>query len=392
VRVVVVGAGINGVTAAIELRRRGHEVTLTDAGPLPHPLAASTDISKVVRAAYGPDEFYTDLADRATRSWREWNIDFGEQLYHETGVLFLKRGELRPGDYEFECVELLKSRGHKLQLIDSHELRARFPAWNADHDWHGFFDPQGGYAESSRVVAALLERAKSLGVQLRLRKTARIERSGDKELDWFNQSSSFHDCGAGDRVIFATGAWTPFLLPFTATFFRARGQPVFHFRPQQPELFEAERFPVFGADLSTSGYYGFPLNRDGVVKIGNHGAGRAMSPDSAQRAVTAEEVARVREFVARTFPPLANAPIVHTRLCMYCDTADGDFWIASDPERPWLVIAAGDNGHGFKFAPVLGEIIADAAEGKPSPLLERFRWRPEVPFGATKEAARPTDY
>ena len=73
---------------------------------------------------------------------------------------------------------------------------------------------------------------------------------------------------------------------------------------------------------------------------------------------------------------------------MYCDTHDGDFWIAPDPERQGLIIAAGDSGHGFKFAPVLGEIIADAVEGKSNPLLQKFRWRPEVKPGEAKEAAR----
>jgi glycine/D-amino acid oxidase-like deaminating enzyme len=372
VKVVVVGAGINGVTAAIELRQRGHEVTLTDPGPLPHPLAASTDISKVVRAAYGSDHFYTDLADRATRRWRQWNVAFAEELYHETGVLFVKQHALRPGDYEQDCIRVLESRGHNLERVGSDQIRARFAAWNADLDWHGFFDREGGYAESSRVVSALVHRATAIGVQFQ------------------NATFTVDEKPTGiDRVIFATGAWTPLLLPFTARFFRATGQPVFHFRPQQPELFKSERFPVFGADLSTSGYYGFPLNRDGVVKIGNHGAGRAMSPDSSERVVTAEQIEHVRQFAARTFPALADAPIVYSRICMYCDTADGDFWIAADPERPWLLIAAGDNGHGFKFAPLLGELIADAAEGKSNPLLDRFRWRPEVPFGERKEAARP---
>jgi glycine/D-amino acid oxidase-like deaminating enzyme len=73
---------------------------------------------------------------------------------------------------------------------------------------------------------------------------------------------------------------------------------------------------------------------------------------------------------------------------LYCDTHDGDFWIAPDPERRGLVIATGDSGHGFKFAPLLGEIVADAVEGKSNPLLERFRWRPEVSSGLQKEAAR----
>jgi sarcosine oxidase / L-pipecolate oxidase len=86
-KTIVVGAGINGIVAAIELRKRGHNVVLLDPGPLPHPLAASTDISKVVRAAYGADEEYTELAERSRRNWQRWNIEFELELYHEVGFL-----------------------------------------------------------------------------------------------------------------------------------------------------------------------------------------------------------------------------------------------------------------------------------------------------------------
>ena len=153
-------------------------------------------------------------------------------------------------------------------------------------------------------------------------------------------------------------------------------------------MFAPEHFPVFGADISSTGFYGFPLNREGVVKIANHGPGREMSPDSPQRVVTAQEDNEMREFVKSTFPALADSPVVYTRICLYCDTLDGDFWVAPDPQRPGLVIAAGDSGHGFKFAPVWGEIIADAVEEKSNPLLQRFRWRPEIRPGKQKEAAR----
>src|SRR5207253_5914204 len=87
-RIIVVGAGINGVTAAIELKRRGHKVYLIDPGPLPHPLAASTDISKAVRTAYGADEEYTALAERSIKLWRKWNAELGVELYYEVGFLF----------------------------------------------------------------------------------------------------------------------------------------------------------------------------------------------------------------------------------------------------------------------------------------------------------------
>ena len=385
-KAIVVGAGINGVVAAIELRKRGREVVLVDPGPLPHPLAASTDISKAVRAAYGADEDYTALAEQSREIWRQWNVQFGVELYHEIGFLFLRQRSIQPGDFEYESFKLLERRGHRIERISSKQLRERYPAFNAERYPDGFLDLEAGYAESGRVVAALIQRAKSLGVELRENaKFRELDEAGDRAKGILLENG---EKIAADTVVMAVGAWTPYALPFTRNFFRASGQPVFHLKPEKPELFTPERFPIFGADISTTGYYGFPLNRDGVVKIANHGCGREMSPDSPERAVTKEEENKMRQFLSDSFPGLADAPIVFTRICLYCDTHDGNFWIAPDPERPELIIAAGDCGHGFKFAPVLGEIIADAVEGKSNPLLEKFRWRPDVRAGETKEAAR----
>ena len=385
-RAIVVGAGINGVVAAIELRKRGHQVVLVDPGPLPHPLAASTDISKAVRAAYGADEDYTALAEQSREIWRQWNVEFGLELYHETGFLFMRRRSMQPGDFEYESFKVLERRGHRIERISSKQLLERFPAWNAERYPDGFLDLEAGYAEGGRVVATLIQRAKSLGVELhQTTKFRDLDETGGRVKGILLENG---EKIAADTVVMAVGAWTPYALPFTRNFFRASGQPVFHLKPQKAELFTPERFPIFGADISTTGYYGFPLNRDGVVKIANHGCGREMSPDSPERAVTKEEENKMRQFLSDSFPGLADAPIVFTRICLYCDTHDGNFWIAPDPERPELIIAAGDCGHGFKFAPVLGEIIADAVEGKSNPLLEKFRWRPEVKAGETKEAAR----
>jgi glycine/D-amino acid oxidase-like deaminating enzyme len=385
-KTIVVGAGINGVAAAIELRKRGHEVVLIDPGPLPHPLAASTDISKAVRAAYGADEDYTALAEQSREIWRQWNVQFGVELYHETGFLFMRQRPMQPGDFEYESFKLLEQRNHQIERINSKQLLERFPAWNADRYPDGFLDLEAGYAESGRVVAALIQRAKSLGAELREKaKFRELDEAGARVKGILLENG---EKIAADTVVMAVGAWTPYALPFTRNFFRASGQPVFHLKPEKPELFTPERFPIFGADISTTGYYGFPLNRDGVVKIANHGSGREMSPDSPERAVTKEEEDKMRQFLSDSFPGLADAPIVFTRICLYCDTHDGNFWIAPDPKRTELIIAAGDCGHGFKFAPVLGEMIADAVEGKSNPLLEKFRWRPEVKAGEAKEAAR----
>src|SRR5438128_11969674 len=114
-RIIVVGAGINGVNAAIELKTRVHNVVLVDPGPLPHPLAASTDISKAVRRAYGADEDYTALAERSIKLWRKWNEEFGVELYREVGVMFVRGQEMKPGDFEHESFKILERRGHKIE-------------------------------------------------------------------------------------------------------------------------------------------------------------------------------------------------------------------------------------------------------------------------------------
>ncbi len=382
-KTVVVGAGINGVVAAIELRERGHDVVLIDPGPLPHPLAASTDISKVVRAAYGADDEYTELAERAREIWQKWNIEFDAELYHEVGFLCMRQRPMQSGDFEYESLRLLERRGHRIERVNSDYLGRHFPAWNADRYPDGFLDFEAGYAESGRAVATLIKRAKSFGVELREHAKFRALDEASGRVNGIALESG--EKVPADAVVMAVGAWTPYVLPFTRDFFRASGQPVFHLKPNQPELFTPERFPIFGADISATGFYGFPLNRDGVVKIANHGLGQEMSPDSPKRVVTKNEENKMRQFLADSFPSLADAPILFSRVCFYCDTNDGDFWIAPDPDRTGLTIAAGDCGHGFKFAPVLGGIIADAVEGKINP---KFRWRPEVKAGEAKEAAR----
>src|ERR1051325_10669582 len=314
-KIIVVGAGINGVTTAIELKKRGHEVVLVDPGPLPHPLAASTDISKAVRAAYGPDEIYTELAERCIALWKQWNVDFGTQLYHETGGLFVCERRMQQGDFEYESCRVLEKSGHRVERFDEFTFHQRFPAFAEDRFKDGFFDPDAGYVESGRVVASLIDYAKSRGVELR-------ERAKFKELDENDKRvagiilEDRHRIN-GDAVVMATGAWTPYLLPSTKKFLRATGHPVFHLKPKQPNFFLPARFPFFGADISTTGFYGFPLNQ-GVVKIANHGGGREMSPDSSDRVVTAEDEHDLRVFLKLTIPTLADSPIVESRVCMYC--------------------------------------------------------------------------
>lgn len=368
--VIVVGGGIFGVTAAAALQARGLAVTVIDPG-LPHPLAESTDISKVVRMDYGADADYTALGEVSLAKWRQ------SPSFHETGVTFLSREPMAPGGFEYESYAMLTSRGHVLERLDADAIARRFPAYRHGAYVDGYFNAQGGWAEASAVVA-------SIARELRVRggRVSRVEDDGvivDGE----------HV--AAELVIVCAGSWVPLLVPELAPALRAVGQPVFHLRPADRSLFESERFPVFGADISRTGYYGFPVNRDGIVKIANHGLGTQLPPGAEQREVSAAQEHALREMLRESFPALAAAPIVGRRLCVYCDTADENFWIAKHPARDRLVVATGGSGHAFKFAPVLGDIIATIALGEDHPLASKFRWRAEDTVPRGLEAARHHD-
>lgn len=362
----VVGGGIFGVTAALELRARGHSVTLADPGPLPHPLAESTDISKVVRCDYGGDLVYTELGERALEDWRRW----ATPRFHETGVAFLAKTPMQPGGFEHDSFELLARRGHHVERLDAAAITARFPAYRPGTLVDGYFHREGGWAESGAVVAELAERCEAAGVVHRPSVIDRIVDEGALAGDELIRA---------DHVVVCAGSQTQRLVPELAGALRATGQPVFQFVPPDPSLFAAERFPVFGADIARTGYYGFPFHA-GVVKIANHGTGIA---DPANREVSTDQERAVRAFLRETLPVLADAPLTHTRLCVYGDSLDGDFLIDRHPTRSCLTVAAGGSGHAFKFAPLLGALIADAVHGEPHP---RFRWR--QPVVARGDAAR----
>ena len=390
--ILILGGGCFGLTAALELRARGWHVTLIDQGRIPHPDAASTDISKVARMDYGSDEQHTAMGERSLTRWREWNAKWDEELYHESGFLVMSRDEMRPGGFEYESRAFLTSRGHTLRRTSSDMLRDLHPAWNHSAYRDGYLNPIGGWVESGRVIARLAAEARAAGIET-------VEMFGSegqpslifdgKVCKGVNSISgtenSYEIVLVADHVLVTTGAWTPTLLPHLQDVMWATAQTVFHFKPHDPRPFQPPQFPVWGADIGKTGWYGFPANADGLVKVANHGPGRRVNAND-PRSMPAGEEERYRAFLLETFPSLADAPVHSSRVCLYCDTFDGAFWIDHDPVHPGLIIAAGDSGHAFKFTPVMGEIIADVVERKPNPWVARYGWREKT--AASSDGAR----
>ena len=379
----VIGGGVFGMTAAWELSRRGWDVTVVDPGPIPRPTAATTDVSKVIRMDYGADELYTEMGEAALAGWDHWNASWERPLYHEDGFLLLARQRMAPGEFEYESFVLLERRGHPVRRLSRDEQMRMFPAWSAARYSDGYFNRRAGWAESAQVLSRVAREAREAGARIR-EGVSFVHLLEQRDVVIGVRTSDGEDLRA-DIVLVAAGAWTPALLPSLGTVMWATGQPVIHVDAGADARWRPPQFPVWAADISRTGWYGFPALPNGALKIGHHGAGRRVHPDEPRDVLTAD-IARVREFLRQSLPDLQDAPVCEAHLCLYCDTFDGDFWIDHDPDRRGLVVAAGDSGHGFKFAPILGALIADVIERRDHPWSRRFRWRSRGP--AHSEAAR----
>ncbi|HEX9887137.1 MAG TPA: FAD-dependent oxidoreductase [Longimicrobiales bacterium] len=368
---IVVGGGVFGLAAALELRRRRWSVRLVEAEPIPGSQGASADVSKLVRMDYGSDGFMTALAELAIAGWDAWNARWRRPLFHKDGILFLSESPLVPGGFEHDSRATVLGRAHVIQDVDAALLEERFPAWNARRFGHGYLNPTAGWVESGEVVRLLASDAHRAGVKV-IRARVRALNEGPRGRPGIvTEDGAVH---RADALVVAGGAWTPELVPSLGAVMTPVGQPVLHFRVAEPEAWRAPAFLPWAADIARTGWYGFPALADGTVKVGHHGSG--LGPPAAQGLdIPAAHVDRCRAFLAEALPALAGAPLAACRVCPYCDTFDGDFWIARDPSRPAVTVASGGSGHGFKFAPILGPLIADAVEGRRNRWGERFGWR-----------------
>ncbi len=353
-------------------RSRNHEVRLLDAGTPPTPDAASTDISKLVRLDYGDDLGWVTMAEECLPLWREWNVRFRETLFTATGIAILSREPLRPSGFEHDSLRTLEARGWRLERLDEATIRARLPAFATAGFVDGYFNPHDGFARSGAVVARLLAECEAIGVTiLRERPCVGLRQQGRRVTGVALQDGTTL---SAEVVVIAAGAWTPQLLPWLADRLTSTGQSVLCFAGEGSDVLAAPQLVPWTADIATTGWYGFPTNEDGVVKVGHHGPGTPIAAD-APRKIDPGHEARCREFLRSTLPALADRRIVERRLCLYCDSFDNAFLIDRDPDRPGLIVATGGSGHAFKFAPITGGIVADVVEGRPDRFAGRFAWR-----------------
>ena len=365
--VAVVGLGAMGSAALSSLARRGARVVGIERFVPGHDKGSSHGETRVIRLGYMEHPSYVPLLTRTYELWRELEAASGRKLLHVTGI-----AEIGPPEGIVVAGTLLASRTHGLQheVLKAEAVMERFPAFRIPSSYVGVVQPDGGFVTPEPAIEAQVALAKAAGAEIRTEtKVDSIERRSNGVRLAIGQES----VEAG-KVIVSPGPWVKQLLPELPVQLRVTRQVLAWFQPVDASPFAPGRFPVFLLENRHGVHYGFPPHGAGTVKIAkHHHADEAVEPDGYDRSVSADDEAMIRAAIADHIPA-ANGKLVTARTCLYTVTPDGDFIIDRMPGAPDIIVASPCSGHGFKFAPVIGEILADLAiTGATRYDISRFR-------------------
>jgi sarcosine oxidase len=356
--VIVLGLGGMGSAAARHLARRGATVLGLEQFTPAHALGSSHGDTRIVRKAYFEHPDYVPLLRRTYPLWDELGAEIGRPLFVRTGALMIGA---RDSAVVAGTLASAQQWGLPHEMLDAGQMQQRYPQFSLRADEIAVFEADAGYVSPEDAVRAHLDLARRDGADLRFgAKVTAWRLDGDGVLVTFAGGQA----RAGSLVL-AAGAWTGPLAPGLDVPLRVARRVMHYLNPPAgPAQFDATRFPVYFFQIGPGdGIYGFPLVGDPAngVKVGFHYRGGDGDPDTLDREVSGAEREEMRALLAERIPGLAGEH-VDARVCMYTLTPDEHFVIDLLPGSAGRVaVAAGFSGHGFKFTPVIGEILADLA-------------------------------
>ncbi|WP_439573693.1 N-methyl-L-tryptophan oxidase [Phreatobacter sp.] len=355
--VIVAGLGAMGSAAAMQLARRGLNVLGLERFDIPHAMGSSHGVNRIIRLAYFEHPAYVPLLERAYALWRETEARAGEQLLHITGGIDAGA----PGG-RVVSGSLAACRQHGLahEVMDAAETARRFPAYRLPDDHIAVFQPDAGFVMSEHAIVAQADQAMAAGADLRAREPVLSwETTAGGGVRVTTPKGSYE---AG-RLILSTGAWIADHVPALAGLAVPERQVLGWFRPKVPERFAPGAFPVSIVETRLGSCYQFPVFGVPGFKIGLYNHLKEQGPaDSLSREPTPRDEAALRAVMREVFPD-ADGPVMALRTCLFTNTPDEHFVIDTLPDCPQVIVASPCSGHGFKFASVIGEILADMATG-----------------------------
>jgi sarcosine oxidase len=353
--VAVIGLGAMGAAATHELAARGQRVIGIDRFTPGHTQGSSHGESRLIRMAYFEDPAYVPLVRLAYRNWRRLEALSGERLLTITGIL-----EAGHAGSPMVAASLGSAMEHGIahEVLTPAQAMRRFPAFDLPADWDCVFQPDAGFLEPERVIGLYLKLAAEQGADLRANtRVLEVEPIGDHVAIRLEGGEVIE---AGAAVI-AAGPWIGQLAPVLATHLRLTRQVLVWFEPNRPDLTTPDRLPVFLLQTRDDVIYGAPDFAGTGVKAGSHEpCGELEDADAARRPADAADIERVHRVLRECIPAAAGRPLM-TQTCTYTRSPDEHFILGPHPDCPRIVLASPCSGHGFKFASIIGEALADLA-------------------------------
>lgn len=363
-RVAVVGCAAMGAAAGWRLATRGVQVVCFDRHSPPHSFGSSHGESRITRTAYFEGAWYVPLLQESFPLWRELENVTGAQLLTLTGALMI-------GSPSAEAVTgalgAAITHGLDVHLLNADELRHRYPGHVTRAGDVAVLDVQAGFIRPEAAVEAMIDRLMALGGEVRRGVVIKdvSGRAGGVDVTTAETRESF------DAVVIAAGPWMSELVALPLTVER---QVLAWLEIETgADWFTPDRFPVFIRQTNGLGdIYGVPT-LDGVsIKIARHHDGDTTDPDHVRRDVTDADLDPLRTF-ASTYLHGVGTRATRTAVCMYTNTPDRQFVIDLHPDDSRVVVISACSGHGFKFAPVVGDIATDlVCDGRTSRDISRF--------------------
>jgi sarcosine oxidase len=360
--VAIVGLGAMGSMAAWRLASRGARVIGFDRYDPPHTMGSSHGQSRIIRSAYYEGPGYVPLVREAFGLWRTLEAESGEAILTLTGALMIG-----PPESELVAGSLLSARKWGLQHaeLSPADVHKRFPRYRLRDDEIAVYDIAAGFVRPEKAVAAALARARELGAEVHTRTAVEHVQAGVVRTEGRTWQAG--------HIIVCAGAWNATgLAPGLDMQLEVTRQCMVWFRPRTPALHTPEAAPVFvhGTSGSAIHAYGFPSVDGETVKIGVSSESAPQHPDRIDRAVNKADLDEAARYVKIALPDLDPTP-VRSVVCLQENSPDRHFVVG--PLSRGITILAGFSGHGFKFAPVIGDVAADLAlEGRTQRPIEEF--------------------
>ena len=356
--IAVVGAGAFGGWTAHHLLRKGYDVTLLDVFGPGNSRASSGGDSRVIRGIYGEDKIYVDLVARSFKLWKRYQKQWQQSLYFPTGALWFFQVD---DTYAQKSLPIVNQAGLKSEQISKKEVEKKFPQINLTDLKSFYFEHEAGYLPARHCCQVVLENFVKKGGEYKQLavKPGKIFNNKLTELI-LSDGSKLN----ADSYVFACGPWLSKVFPNALKdIITPTRQEVFFFGTPygDPSLFESN-MPVW-VDFGKKIWYGIPGADWRGFKVADDTRGAEFDPTSGNRKASESGLESARNYLAKRFPSMKDAPLLESRVCQYENSPDGNYIIDKHPEAENTWVIGGGSGHGFKLGPALGEFVVDRVIG-----------------------------